>query len=364
MWLPQAKRWRVLAARYDVPVRALAAANGLLPGSDLRVGFRLVVPVAASQPGTIHIVRRGELLSLIAARYGVTIDEIVTANSLTDPNYVFTGQRLFIPMQPRPAMPTPPPINFAAPAAATAVGQPPTAACPGGCAALSIISPTVGLTVTSPLLISGIGSSAEGSLVVRVLNASGFEVGVGSAAIDAPAGASGLYSGTVAYGAPLKSEPGRVQVYSIDPRDGAMEALTSVVVMLAGAGQDAAIETLKDALESKDYDALLALLPERWNLGFYRSEGMTLTSEAALRQLQQNFLGPGDVTVDLSVDARKLLGGQVAFSPEVTYVIFSTGWGPDGADDALLLFDTDDEGVTHWAGMLVIYEGLREYERP
>jgi spore germination protein len=45
----------------------------------------------------IHVVQRGETLWLIAQRYGVTIDQIVTANQLTDPNRLVGGQALVIP---------------------------------------------------------------------------------------------------------------------------------------------------------------------------------------------------------------------------------------------------------------------------
>ena len=44
-----------------------------------------------------HTVRRGETLSTIAARYGVTVGAIARANNLADPNHVVIGSRLTIP---------------------------------------------------------------------------------------------------------------------------------------------------------------------------------------------------------------------------------------------------------------------------
>ncbi len=44
-----------------------------------------------------HVVRRGETLFSIAARYGVTIRQIVAANGLRNPNRIYVGQRLIIP---------------------------------------------------------------------------------------------------------------------------------------------------------------------------------------------------------------------------------------------------------------------------
>lgn len=347
-----------IAARYGVPVRDLARANNLLPGSVLRAGTRLMVPAPPGQTGKVHIVRRNETLQQLALRYGVTVEDILLANDLASPDYLFVGQRLLMPVGgPPPAMPTPPPVSTPALPAPTAEPS----ACPGGCEALRIISPTLGLTVTSPLLVSGVGASAEGQLTLRVLDASGFEIGLDSVSVSDVAGP---FTGTVAYAVPASSQTGRVQVYSVDRRDGAIQHLSSVVVILQGAGLDAAITALKQAVETQDYDALAAMLDDRWTLGFYRSEGMTLSAERALRQLRQNFLGPGDVTVDLSVDARRLLGDAVMFSSDVSHVVFSSGWGPDAADDALLLFATDETGQTRWTGMLYIYDGLREYQRP
>jgi len=46
---------------------------------------------------TIHVVQRGEYLSQIAARYGVTTEAIVEANDIENPNLIEPGQQLIIP---------------------------------------------------------------------------------------------------------------------------------------------------------------------------------------------------------------------------------------------------------------------------
>jgi hypothetical protein len=153
-------------------------------------------------------------------------------------------------------------------------------------------------------------------------------------------------------------------VYSISPRDGAIEHLTSVVVTLAGSGLDAAIEQVKAGIEAKDYDALANMLSNPFVLAFYRSEGLTLSVDEALDELRETYLGPGDVFVDLSVDGRGLLGDKVLFSSDVTHVVYSTGWGSEQADDALLLFETDASGRTRWAGLLYIFDALKDYPAP
>ena len=62
----------------------------------------LLVPAGASAaPGAngemVHVVQWGETLSLIADKYGVTMEAIMAANGLDDPNMIYVGQRLSIP---------------------------------------------------------------------------------------------------------------------------------------------------------------------------------------------------------------------------------------------------------------------------
>lgn len=57
-----------------------------------------VPPTATPETATtVHTVRRGETLSQIAADYGVTVQDLMRANALSDPNRIITGQKLVIP---------------------------------------------------------------------------------------------------------------------------------------------------------------------------------------------------------------------------------------------------------------------------
>lgn len=55
-----------------------------------------------------HEVQSGETLFKIAERYGVTVDEIIEANELTDPDHIEAGDTLRIPPGDRPV---PPPVS-------------------------------------------------------------------------------------------------------------------------------------------------------------------------------------------------------------------------------------------------------------
>ena len=52
---------------------------------------------APARQGQIHIVQRGETLSSIAARYGVSLSAITQANGISNANVIYVGQSLTIP---------------------------------------------------------------------------------------------------------------------------------------------------------------------------------------------------------------------------------------------------------------------------
>lgn len=87
-----------IALRYGVTVDDLVAANGLSNPSQIYVGQVLVIPRLDEATGSqVHTVQVGETLALIARRYGLTTDELMTANGLTDVNSIYAGQELIIP---------------------------------------------------------------------------------------------------------------------------------------------------------------------------------------------------------------------------------------------------------------------------
>ena len=362
-----------IARRYGVSPAAIVSANGLLHPDLIYVGQRLTIPQETGLPGgRVHVVRRGETLYAIARRYSVDPAEIVAANGLLNPNRLLVGQQLLIPgLVPTPvpsSTPTRTPVPQPTP---TPVPQPtpsplPTPICECPAAELiTINTPTQGMTITSPVTVTGLGVGFEGNLAVRVLDETGFEIGLGYATISSGGmGEQGPYTGLVSFTVPQATQMGRVQVYSVSPRDGAIEHLNSVSVTLQGTELDERIVALKAALEGKGYAALLGLLPEEgFLLGRYQSEGATLTAPEVIDLLEKEYLGPGEVFVDFSVDAQGLLGDRVSLGTGIRHVLFSTGWGEEQADEAFL-FIGEEEGRAVWSGMLYVPDDLRDYSLP
>ncbi|MBI3741278.1 MAG: LysM peptidoglycan-binding domain-containing protein [Chloroflexi bacterium] len=117
-----------IATRYGTTVAALMQTNGLYNywiyvGQTLRVPGAPAPLIPAPPPpsqiptqGAYYIVRPGDYLTLIAARYGSSVYSIAIANGLSNPSFIWSGQRLFIPSGRALVYPIVPPLATSAPA--------------------------------------------------------------------------------------------------------------------------------------------------------------------------------------------------------------------------------------------------------
>jgi LysM repeat protein len=114
-----------LATLYGSNTDAIIAANNLPESALIKVGQGLVIPVRllspatstptpspiapvatsttqvdvpAPLPGNIYIIQPGDTLSRIAARFNTTTATLAQLNGITNPNTIYYGQRLTIPV--------------------------------------------------------------------------------------------------------------------------------------------------------------------------------------------------------------------------------------------------------------------------
>ncbi len=112
-----------LATLYGSNVDAIIAANNLPESALIKVGQGLVIPVRllspatstptpspiapvatattevnAPVPGNIYIIQPGDTLSRIAARFNTTAATLAQLNGITNPNTIYYGQRITIPV--------------------------------------------------------------------------------------------------------------------------------------------------------------------------------------------------------------------------------------------------------------------------
>ena len=104
--------WSIALANH-LTTRALAAANGLPAGAHILAGSTISVPsvteaatvrAGPARPGAPHsrrargyVVRPGDSLSAIAARSGVTVEELASLNGLDPDGTLLIGTRLRLP---------------------------------------------------------------------------------------------------------------------------------------------------------------------------------------------------------------------------------------------------------------------------
>jgi LysM repeat protein len=142
-----ARTWRTVVVRPGDTLWDLALANRTTPaaivaknrlpagGAMIHPGQRLLVPGAKTPPrgktssppagsanrpasrpashpanrpvsGRVHVVRAGDTMTGIAARYGVALTTLLAANRQANPGMIHPGQRIVVPGAPAPRVPT------------------------------------------------------------------------------------------------------------------------------------------------------------------------------------------------------------------------------------------------------------------
>lgn len=107
-----------IAAAFGITIEALAEANGMTVEeiASLSIGQELIIPgqepedttpegtpeapsatATPSAGGEIYIVEEGDYPELIAEKFGITAEELMEANGITDPTSLSIGQELIIP---------------------------------------------------------------------------------------------------------------------------------------------------------------------------------------------------------------------------------------------------------------------------
>jgi LysM repeat protein len=91
-----------VAKRYGVSVASIQSVNGIRNPKSLRAGQSLKIPRSSRGTATAayrtHKVGRGQTLSQIAALYRTTVSAIQKVNGISDPERLRSGQVIRIPM--------------------------------------------------------------------------------------------------------------------------------------------------------------------------------------------------------------------------------------------------------------------------
>ena len=88
--------WWSIAAKHGLSMYALASRNGKTIYTVIHPGDKLTISEQTVTATRAYTVRRGDTLSSIANRYGTTWQKLQKMNSLSNPNWIYLGQKLNI----------------------------------------------------------------------------------------------------------------------------------------------------------------------------------------------------------------------------------------------------------------------------
>lgn len=127
-----------IAVRFNTTVQAIATANNITNPNLIYAGQTLIIPTGTPPPTTppstpggtvVYTVQPGDYLAKIARQFNTTVSAIVAANNIPNPNLIYPGQQLIIPVggtvpPPATSVPaTPPPQATSSPATPPPTGQ-------------------------------------------------------------------------------------------------------------------------------------------------------------------------------------------------------------------------------------------------
>lgn len=150
-----------IARRHGVSVDAILWANKLTDPNVLKQGQQLVIPPST---GKLHTVKDGDTVDGLAQEYGVSTAGIVAVNGLSDGADLRPGQRLLIPVATKPSAGDP--AFTPAPLVAASTGE--AVPIPGPGATGSPVPP--GISVLAPIIQVPGMMTATGAPTVTVTN--------------------------------------------------------------------------------------------------------------------------------------------------------------------------------------------------
>ena len=122
-------------------------------------------------------------------------------------------------------------------------------------------------------------------------------------------------------------------------------------------------QMLVDALNARDYSSLKSYMNDSFLIGYWESEGTTNSPDQAVEQLQRSLLNPSSpITSDPARNLVDLVGTDPALilGPNINEAspLFTSGWGTDGRDEAILFSARRPNGDLYWHGLLFARGGF------
>jgi hypothetical protein len=124
-------------------------------------------------------------------------------------------------------------------------------------------------------------------------------------------------------------------------------------------------QVLVEALNARNYDLLKTLMGDPFMIGYWLSEGTSNTPEQAIELFKMNLLNSSaPIVADPNKDLVALLGTDpvTIVGPGVIEArsLFTSGWGSEGKDEAVLFIAKQPDGSLYWHGFLFAKDGFEK----
>ena len=122
-------------------------------------------------------------------------------------------------------------------------------------------------------------------------------------------------------------------------------------------------QDIVNALNARNFDAAKSKMGQSFGMAFWQSEGLTLTPDQAIQQLQGYIVANTVLVPDANKDLNALLGGLNPYTimnldPSKSLGLFVSGLGPNGNGEAILYVTQGPDGRYYWYGILLAPTGF------
>jgi polysaccharide biosynthesis protein PslG len=331
-----------IATRFNTTVNAIARLNGItninliITGQELRIPTSNVTPTSTAQnpptstavarptnqqptptapaDGTVYIVRSGDTLFRIAVRFNTTVANLVALNNLSNPNLIYTGQRLIVSGI-AAGTPVPTGTGTAAPATGTAIA--PTTATTGTAA-----QETQEVAVDLESFDYGVTAFLLGQNVNEMVTAIG-EIGVNWVRVEV-------------YWSELEPAQGEIDYGELDTVVEALEGVEANIMLVVSSAPDWARTSLDEDGPPDDFatfDLFITALATRYS---GRIDAYQIWSEPNLRREWNS--DRYEIRADHYVDLLRT-GYEAINEVDPDALVIAAGLAPTGFNDGINAID-------------------------
>ena len=118
------------------------------------------------------------------------------------------------------------------------------------------------------------------------------------------------------------------------------------------------VQTIVNALNARDFGAVRTSMDQSFSFAYWLSQGNSYPADQAVQSLASNLSATTPLVSDASRDLSILLDGLNPYSlmgldPARSQALFVSGWGTDGAGEAILYVTRRSDGSLYFYGVLI-----------